>query len=145
MTMIDSIPSPTSHTPEPWGDNDDGVLLGNLDNYAGVAPVVAVVEGYDDEANASDEARANSRRIAAAINACQGIPTEALEQGTVAEMLAALKQAHSLILDMGKIIRGLDDNHEWLEFWTQDGDYLCSDSRFDAIDAAITKAKGNAQ
>src|SRR5262249_36133076 len=56
------------------------------------------------------------------------------------ELLAALKDAHRLILDMGRIIRGLDDNHEWLEFWTQDGSYLCCDSRFDAIDAAIAKA-----
>ena len=56
------------------------------------------------------------------------------------ELLAALKDAPRLILDMGRIIRGLDDDHEWLEFWTQDGSYLCCDSRFDAIDAAIAKA-----
>ena len=56
------------------------------------------------------------------------------------ELLAALKDAHRLILDMGRIIRGLDDNHEWLEFWTQDGSYLCCDCRFDAIVATIAKA-----
>jgi hypothetical protein len=41
---------------------------------------------------------------------------------------------------MGRIIRSLDDNHEWLEFWVQDGDSLSCDSRFDAIDAAIAAA-----
>jgi hypothetical protein len=55
------------------------------------------------------------------------------------ELLSALKDARRLILDMGRIIRGLDDNHDWLEFWTQDGSYLCCDSRFDAIAKAIAK------
>jgi len=56
------------------------------------------------------------------------------------ETLKALREARRLILDMGRIIRGLDDNHEWLVFWTQDGDYLCCDSRFDAIDTALAAA-----
>jgi hypothetical protein len=34
---------------------------------------------------------ANARRIVAAVNACEGISTEALEQGVVAEMLEALE------------------------------------------------------
>ena len=59
-----------------------------------------------------------------------------------ADMWKALQGAQRLILDMGKIIRGIDDNNEWLEFWTQDGDYLCSDSRYDEVIAAIAKARG---
>jgi hypothetical protein len=42
------------------------------------------------------------------------------------EKIAALQ---SLILDMGRAIRSLDDNHEHLEFWTQDGGYVL-DARF---------------
>ena len=41
---------------------------------------------------------------------------------------------------MGRIIRGLDDNSEWLEFWTNDGEYLCCDSRFDDIVVANAEA-----
>jgi hypothetical protein len=37
------------------------------------------------------EQRANARRIVAAVNACEGIPTEALELGIVADLLAALE------------------------------------------------------
>jgi hypothetical protein len=59
---------------------------------------------------------------------------------TAPELLATLRGAHRLILDMGRIIRDLDDNHEWLEFWTQDGSYLCCDRRFDAVEAAIAHA-----
>ena len=56
------------------------------------------------------------------------------------KMLQALRGTRRLILDMGRIIRSLDDNHEWLEFWVQDGVSLSCDSRFDAIDAAIAAA-----
>lgn len=38
-----------------------------------------------------DEEVANARRIVAAVNACQGINTEALEQGVVRELLEALE------------------------------------------------------
>lgn len=37
----------------------------------------------------------------------------------------------SLILDMGRVIRYLDEDNEHLEFWTQDGDYVL-DGRFDS-------------
>lgn len=37
------------------------------------------------------EAIANAKRFIALWNACKGIPTEALEQGVVGEMLVALK------------------------------------------------------
>lgn len=56
------------------------------------------------------------------------------------QLLMALRNAQRLILDMGRIIRSLDDQHEWPEFWTQDGYCFCSDSRFDAIQSAIDQA-----
>jgi hypothetical protein len=56
------------------------------------------------------------------------------------DLLEALKSAERLILDLGKVIRGLDNNEEWSGFWTTDDDYLCCDSRYDAIVAAIAKA-----
>lgn len=32
-----------------------------------------------------------------------------------------------LILKMGHIIRRLDDSNEYLEYWTQDGEYMIDD------------------
>ena len=97
MTDSNDAQQAAAHTPEPWGDNDDGVILGNLDGYTGVAPMVAAVVGYDDDGNATEEAKANTVRIVAAVNACEGIPTEALERGIVGEMLAALQEAREEI------------------------------------------------
>lgn len=90
MTSSNDTDPPTAHTPEPWDDNEDGVILGNLDRYAGEAPLVAAVVGYDDDGNATGEAKANTRRICAAVNACEGISTEALEQGIVRELFVDL-------------------------------------------------------
>jgi hypothetical protein len=42
---------------------------------------------------------ANARRIVAAVNACAGIPTEALEGGVVSELLDALRSARHAIGD----------------------------------------------
>jgi hypothetical protein len=57
------------------------------------------------------------------------------------QTLKVLRGAKRLILDMGRIIRGLDENNEWLEFWTNDGDYLCCDDRYDDLATAITEAE----
>lgn len=52
------------HTPGPWDDNDNGLILGNLDNYEDEAPFVADVckspQAY------TDQERANCRLIKAA-------------------------------------------------------------------------------
>jgi len=52
--------------------------------------LVAVTEIHD---RTDEECDANARRIVAAVNACEGIATSALEQGVVAEMLEACKAA----------------------------------------------------
>ena len=36
----------------------------------------------------------------------------------------------SLVIEMGRVIRVLDEDNEHLEFWTQDGDYVL-DGRFE--------------
>ena len=56
-----------------------------------------------------------------------GLPTE--EGLRELHMLSAdaageLERLRSLALDMGRVIRALDENHEHLELWTQDGEYL---------------------
>ena len=62
------------------------------------------------------------RRIMAAWNACEGISTEALEAGVVADLLDALKIAM-----------------DYMSF--HNGEYDCQD-QLDLINAAIAKATG---
>lgn len=35
-----------------------------------------------------------------------------------------VERLRSLVLDMGTVIRQLDEDHEHLEFWSQDGGYV---------------------
>lgn len=55
-------------------------------------------QGYT---NRQDEDRANARRIVAAWNACDGISTEALEAGAVADLLEALKECMRALRMLG--------------------------------------------
>ena len=78
-------------------------------------------------------------RLAAAWNACEGIPTEALDAGAVKDMLEALRVAREEIVSL-----------EWVHF----NETACPDDTFDAwlsdnealpvIDAAIARATGGA-
>jgi len=99
MTNHEQTHPATHHTPEPW-------------DYAGCTTMYATPDAADEitmieiRANVSDSgwdtvafseaiwpsSRANARRIVAAINASQGIPTEALEHGVVAALVAAVKE-----------------------------------------------------
>ena len=54
------------HTPGPWAANDDGLVLGNLDNYEGEAPLVCTCGGADDFNMEPDLHLANARLIASA-------------------------------------------------------------------------------
>jgi hypothetical protein len=66
-------------------------------------PVVAVVPAnyinpnLREELNA--EGQANARRLAAAWNACEGIPTKALEAGVIGELVEALLKAVAVLGD----------------------------------------------
>ena len=49
----------------------------------------------DNNPETYDENKGNARRICAAWNACEGIPTEALEAGVVKDMLEALLECRA--------------------------------------------------
>lgn len=86
MTKTKTSEQTTAHTPEPWryvdestpGDAEIGVR-----NFA--------IESADCEFDIASLIfnEANARRICAAVNACKGISTEALENGVVKELLAS--------------------------------------------------------
>jgi hypothetical protein len=71
------------HTPEPWfvqpSDNPGGLLI---------KPIPGQVVAQCDQVPAME---ANARRICAAVNSCEGISTESLEQSVVRELLEALE------------------------------------------------------
>ena len=78
-----------AHTQAPWEyDNPDengiavvGVGLDNLPDGFSIAEVCS---------GESDQTLADARRIVACVNACEGIPTESLERGTLARVSTIL-------------------------------------------------------
>jgi hypothetical protein len=77
----------SNHTPEPWESQSNSLTIYTLTDSTTNAIAVALCK---ETAGGSivewKEAKANQRRIAAAVNACAGIPTEALENGVVREL-----------------------------------------------------------
>lgn len=89
------------HTATPWaakplGNGNHMIISGPGDikrrsyNFANDLVVGATYERNDI---LRLPAEANARRIVAAVNACDGIPTEALEAGVVADLLVACEVA----------------------------------------------------
>lgn len=96
MTNTDDTTHTMSHTQEPWiyemdrsvshifspdstGDNPYGTYIAEIANGEDVG-----------EFSPYEVHEANARRIVAAVNACEGISTPALEDGVIKELLAAL-------------------------------------------------------
>jgi hypothetical protein len=78
------------HTPGPWairGDRDDCDGLSVIQQATG--RLICVVESTFGYATADE---ADARRIAAAVNACEGIRTEALEAGVLRQMREAIER-----------------------------------------------------
>jgi hypothetical protein len=89
MTHTKAIKPSPAHTPEPWEHADSGLIYGQCGEDDVEAPFVCdVIEDSAMQAFGmlSPVEEANARRICAAVNACKGITTEALEQGIVAEL-----------------------------------------------------------
>ncbi len=119
----------SQHTEGPW-------ML--FEGTPCVGPVVAVLGGGQGiamcgmRARPPEEAMANARRVVAAVNACQGIPTEALEGGLVVQMLAALEMARQFI-ENGLLLG-------YIQVTNESGD--CIREVLPAIRAVLHKAKG---
>jgi hypothetical protein len=94
--------SASLHTPEPWEHHDNGLIYGQCGEDDVEAPFVCdVIEDSAMQALGmlSPVEEANARRICAAVNACKGISTEALEQGVVAELLSTLTDFFNIMHD----------------------------------------------
>jgi hypothetical protein len=81
------------HTPEPW-HVDAGGLIDMQDQAALLTDewcaIATGAETNDEEGVVALCHPDTARRIVAAVNALQGIPTEALENGAVAELIASV-------------------------------------------------------
>jgi hypothetical protein len=92
MTNSNESKPAAPHTPEPWrvdglADNQTQLWVWTPDR-----PIANIRLGNDPDTD-----RANARRIVAAVNACKGLPVQALEEGVVTDMLAALREAQEEI------------------------------------------------
>jgi hypothetical protein len=110
-------PPEDGHTPEPWGFKSRNwrgeesefkfYVIGDVheDEETGrlKAVGVAVVEG---NATSGGIPMANAKRIAACVNACKGIGTEALAAGAVADLLEACR------IVLGATVNGRCHNNE---------------------------------
>ena len=109
MTDTDDTHPPTAHSPEPWHVEplvaDHGASIAICNRQQGILAVIPPLNEDDepDERTAQRDPcdQANARRIVAAVNACQGIPTDALEQGVVAGMRAELKWLVEAVFSTG--------------------------------------------
>src|SRR5262245_3648148 len=98
MTHTDHTKTATAHSPEPWHfeplQADKGGSIAICNRQQGMLAVIPPLNEDDepDEATAKRDPcdEANARRIVAAVNACEGVSTEALEQGVVRELAEAL-------------------------------------------------------
>jgi hypothetical protein len=100
MTNTDTIEPATAHTPEPWDYDLDFIVA---PDPGGLHPDIYIAEiaHRDEEGRVAppEHQDANARRICAAVNACKGIPTEALERGAIAapRLLEALTRAEGFM------------------------------------------------
>lgn len=95
------------HTPEPWRIEDGCIVASWSTSYPATASdgreflhptgLIALVYGPGAAPAQPGSNLANMRRIVAAVNACRGILTEALEAGVVGELVEALRDARDVI------------------------------------------------
>jgi hypothetical protein len=106
MVIQVSIPTQSEdavkmHTPEPWfvqlSDHPGGLLI---------KPIPGQVVAQCDEV---PEMEANARRICAAVNACEGIGTQALERGIIADLRRLLGELVTAAGDLDAAIDGVTD------------------------------------
>ncbi len=104
-----SAPSelPMPHTPEPWhvdslADHETQLWIRTLDR-----PLANIPLGTDPDTD-----RANARRIVAAVNACKGFRTEALQRGVIAELRYTVSVLLTAAADLEAAMDGTTDQFD---------------------------------
>ena len=100
------------HTAEPWEHNGNGLIYGQCGEDHFDPALVCDVMDQPAMGTLLPVEEANARRICAAINACQGLPTEALERGVVTELRHALQALLDAASDLDAAIDGATDQFD---------------------------------
>ncbi len=113
MTDSDISSPDAAHTPEPWDYDMDYIVA---PDPSGRHPDIYIAEiaHSDDEGRvaALEQQEANRRRIVAAVNACRGLSTDALERGIVAQQRQALDRLLTTAGDLDAAIDGVTDQFD---------------------------------
>src|SRR5262249_55445290 len=85
-------------SPDPTGENPYGTYIAEID-------------GQDvGRFTATKQHEANARRICAAVNACQGITTEALESGPIAGLASAAPRLLASLITCANLLADYDES-----------------------------------
>jgi hypothetical protein len=110
--MTDNVKT-AQHTPEPWSYIGHGTqTISSGANY------VASIARYNADTKEIWVNEADGKRIVAAVNACAGIPTEALEAGAIASGLQLVADWIPMVekLTEQKHASGESDAYIWGNF-----------------------------
>jgi hypothetical protein len=129
LRTLSSATAASAHTPEPWyvqpSDYPGGLLI---------KPIPGQVIAQCDQV---PEMETNARRICAAVNACKGISTEALEGGIIADLQQVLGELLTAAADLDAAIDGVTDQF--------DDERTALDAAYRAAEATLAKAAGHAR
>lgn len=98
------------HHAEPWYVN-----LHPYERYIEVCAggTVAAYVPYDPRSDSLVQQQATARRIAACVNACEGIPTEDLEKRQVEQEVAEVAEALRNYMRLVKYLKRTTNPEEW--------------------------------
>jgi hypothetical protein len=109
MTPTNDTEPTTAHTPEPWTFNHTAIVQ---DSQGIILADCEMVAAPERDAPAPGQEVANARRICAAVNACKGISTEALERGILAELRHVLGELLASAADLDAAIDGATEEFD---------------------------------
>ncbi|MGX5834764.1 hypothetical protein ACWIJ6_11595 [Aeromonas piscicola] len=122
------------HTQEPWKLYRNDQSVGDARGYA-----VCDVWPRGDDGMASEEGKANARRIVACVNACEGIDTDLLEKATSMRLDLNLVKKPGMVEILQKASKAINEAASKMQAFDES---LQQASRY--INQALAKAKGGA-
>jgi hypothetical protein len=122
------------HTQEPWKLYRNDQSVGDANGFA-----VCDVWPRGDDGMASEEGKANARRIVACVNACEGIDTDLLEKATSMRLDLNLVKKPGMVEILQKASKAINEAASKMQAFDES---LQQASRY--INQALAKAKGGA-
>lgn len=111
--------SKPKHTPEPWKYTDDPSDGCCWTHHVETVARDPQMPDYAHGSVADISGEENARRIVACVNACAGIPTEALEAGVIGDAYAALSDVLNQGIDR-QTIRTIIERSSEVKWWLQE-------------------------